>query len=154
MSPIRNAPYRHAAVSHLQGHLDEHEEFLNADPNPLPLDLLANRGSLLLSETAKQLTHDTQCKLTTNAQKGCLLYMRVCLCVCICLSVFVFVCVYMLGCMRVRVGVCGYLQGLHQVFSSGDVGDVDGGAKGVQHLHLLEDVLTAGGADDQQLTTL
>lgn len=31
---------------------------------------------------------------------------------------------------------------------------MDGGAEGVQHLHLLEDVFAAGGADDQQLTTL
>lgn len=31
---------------------------------------------------------------------------------------------------------------------------MNGGAEGVQHLHLLQDVLPAGGADDQQLPTL
>lgn len=36
----------------------------------------------------------------------------------------------------------------------GDVGDMDGGAEGVQHLHLLQHVLPAGGADDEQLPAL
>jgi len=31
---------------------------------------------------------------------------------------------------------------------------VDGGAEGVQHLHLLQHVLPAGGADDEQLPAL
>lgn len=31
---------------------------------------------------------------------------------------------------------------------------MDGGAEGIQHLHLLQDVLAARGADDQQLATL
>lgn len=31
---------------------------------------------------------------------------------------------------------------------------MDGGAEGVQHLHLLQHVLPAGGADDEQLPTL
>ncbi|KAK6302017.1 hypothetical protein J4Q44_G00280700 [Coregonus suidteri] len=43
--------------------------------------------------------------------------------------------------------------GLDQLLSSGDVGDVDGGTEGVQHLHLLQHILPAGGADDQQLTS-
>lgn len=47
-----------------------------------------------------------------------------------------------------------YLQGLDQLLPPGDVGDVDGGAEGVQHLHLLQHVLAAGGADDQQLAAL
>lgn len=50
--------------------------------------------------------------------------------------------------------MCVYLQGLHQLLPPGDVGDVDGRAESVQHLHLLEDVLATRGADDQQLTTL
>lgn len=31
---------------------------------------------------------------------------------------------------------------------------MDGGAEGVQHLHLLQHVLPAGGADDEQLPPL
>ena len=71
------------------------------------------------------------------------------------------VCVSVLwACERVCISVfCAcvracYLQGLHQLPSTGDVGDVDGGAEGVQHLHLLQDVLAARGPDDQQLTAL
>ena len=51
------------------------------------------------------------------------------------------------------VCVC-YLQGFDQLLSSGDVGNVDGGAESIQHLHFLEDVLTTRGADDQQLAAL
>lgn len=47
-----------------------------------------------------------------------------------------------------------YLQRLDQLLASRDVGDVDGGAESVQHLHLLEDVFPTRGADDQQLSTL
>lgn len=47
-----------------------------------------------------------------------------------------------------------YLQGVHQLLPGGDVGDVDGGAEGVQHLHLLQHVLPAGSADDEQLPAL
>lgn len=47
-----------------------------------------------------------------------------------------------------------YLQGVHQLLPRGDVGDVDCGAEGVQHLHLLQHVLPAGGADDEQLPAL
>lgn len=47
-----------------------------------------------------------------------------------------------------------YLQGLNQLLSPRDVGNVDGCAESVQHLHFLEDVFTTRGADDQQLTTL
>lgn len=37
---------------------------------------------------------------------------------------------------------------------TGDILHMDGGAERVQHLHLLQHVFTAGGTDDQQLTTL
>lgn len=47
-----------------------------------------------------------------------------------------------------------YLQGLDQLLSARDVGNVDGGAESIQHLHFSEDVFTARGADDQQLATL
>lgn len=47
-----------------------------------------------------------------------------------------------------------HLQGVHQLLPSGDVGDVDGGAESVQHLHLLEDVPAAGRPDEQQLPAL
>lgn len=53
---------------------------------------------------------------------------------------FLFVCV----CVCVR-----YLQGLDQLLSARDVGNVDGGAESVQHLHFLEDVFATRGADDQ-----
>lgn len=56
----------------------------------------------------------------------------------------------MLGMKKVPV----YLQSLHQLLSSGDVGNVNGCAEGVQHLHFVKDVSAAGGSDDQQLPTL
>lgn len=31
---------------------------------------------------------------------------------------------------------------------------MDGGAEGIQHLHLLQDILAARGADDQELAAL
>lgn len=46
------------------------------------------------------------------------------------------------------------LERLHQVISGADVRDVYGGAEGIEHLHLLQDVFTARGADDEQLTAL
>lgn len=46
------------------------------------------------------------------------------------------------------------LQCLHQLLSGGDVVHVDGCAEGVQHLHLLQHVLTTRGADDEQLAAL
>lgn len=47
-----------------------------------------------------------------------------------------------------------YLQSLNQLFPSGDVGNVDGCAESVQHLHFLKNVSATGGSDDQQLPTL
>lgn len=38
--------------------------------------------------------------------------------------------------------------------SVADVGDVYGSAEGVEHPHLLQDVFTTCGADDEQLTAL
>lgn len=37
---------------------------------------------------------------------------------------------------------------------TGDILHMDGGAERIQHLHLLQHVFTAGGADDQQLAAL
>lgn len=51
------------------------------------------------------------------------------------------------------VCVC-YLQGLDKLLSPRNVGNVDGCTESVQHPHFLEDIFTAGGADDEQLTTL
>lgn len=47
-----------------------------------------------------------------------------------------------------------YLQSLDQLFTVGDVGNVDGRAERVQHLHFMQDVSAAGGTDDQQLPAL
>lgn len=52
------------------------------------------------------------------------------------------------------VWVRPYLQGVDQLLPRGDVGDVDCGAEGVQHLHLLQHVLPARSADDEQLPAL
>lgn len=52
------------------------------------------------------------------------------------------------------LGVSFYLQGLDQLLCPCDVGNVDGGAESIQHLHFMEDILTTRRADDQQLTTL
>lgn len=58
------------------------------------------------------------------------------------------------GSCCVRTCGCQYLESVHQLLPGGDVGDVDGGAESVQHLHLLQHVLPAGGPDDEQLAAL
>lgn len=40
---------------YLQRHLDEHQEFLDADPDALPFQLLCDAGSLFIGEAPKQL---------------------------------------------------------------------------------------------------
>jgi hypothetical protein len=47
-----------------------------------------------------------------------------------------------------------YLQSFQQLLSCGNVGHVDGGAEGVQHLHFLQDIFAAGGPDDKKLAAL
>lgn len=58
------------------------------------------------------------------------------------------------GGLCVRTRGRQYLESVHQLLPGGDVGDVDGGAESVQHLHLLQHVLPAGGPDDEQLAAL
>lgn len=40
---------------HLQRHLNEHKEFLDADPDPLPFELLRDAGPLFVCEAPQQL---------------------------------------------------------------------------------------------------
>lgn len=42
-------------LSYLQGHLNEHQEFLDADPDTLPFELMGNAGSLFICEASQQL---------------------------------------------------------------------------------------------------
>lgn len=43
------------SLLYLKGHLDEHEELLDADPDSLPLELLCDAGPLFIREAPQQL---------------------------------------------------------------------------------------------------
>lgn len=56
---------------YLQWHLDEHKEFLDADPDSLPFELLRDAGPLFVREAPQQLQKDSKemCKWTLRTSK-------------------------------------------------------------------------------------
>lgn len=48
------------ALPYLQGHLDEHQQLLDADPDPLPFELLSDAGALFIGEASQQLKHNNE----------------------------------------------------------------------------------------------
>lgn len=120
-------------VSHLQGHFDQHQQLLDADPQRPALHGFGDVGPLHVLKAAQQLREEEPRGRVAIAPSS------------------------LTWPIAKRLRRCGgrvYLQSLGQLFASGDVGNVNGGAKSVQHLHFLQDVSAAGGTEDQQLPAL